>query len=51
MSRPFEEPGTGPGLEGLKRLKLRFLFSRSGSKVQRKTESMNLTWGLPKESL
>lgn len=41
----------GPGLEGQKRIKLKFLFSRSRSKVQGKTKSMHLILGLPKNLL
>ena len=44
QSRFAEEPGIGPGLEGLKKIKLRSLLV--GVEVQRKTKTMHLLWGL-----
>lgn len=38
-SRFLEKPGMGPGLEGLKRIKLRSSLGGTGSEVQRKIKS------------
>lgn len=48
-SRFLEKPGMGPGLEGLKRIKLRSSLGGRGSNIQRKTKSTHLIWGLTKK--
>lgn len=47
-SRFLEEPGKGPGLEGLKRGKLRCLLGRSGSEVSKEDKKYAFDMGSKK---